>query len=220
VEASLPVFQDLVLRCAGELRSNLRDALVKHAAPPWSHDQEREHEMAAHASAGTDLIAFVREAGDGIDAVSLVLWSRGDAYEVTNIVPREVRELGYERYNAALQDFVARVARPAATAARFAIATTSAHQELNDWLPSAAADALRRFSALANKSTGSSHPLDRPRWFEFLLQAHRDAGSFDTDRLVRWLTEVQGWPDDKAHDLAIEYEFGLALLDAYDRTRA
>ncbi|AFK54015.1 hypothetical protein [Tistrella mobilis] len=175
--------------------------------------------MAAHAGAGADLIAFVREPGDGVDAVCLVLWSRDDAYEVTNIVPRDVGELGHQRYNAALQDFIARVARPAATAARFEIQTTSAQQGLNDWLPAAAADALRRFSATANKSTGSSHPSDRKRWFAFLLQAHRDAGSFDTDRLVRWLTEVEGWPDDKAHDLAIEYEFGLALLNEYDRTR-
>ena len=82
------------------------------------------------------------------------------------------------------------------------------------------ADALRRFSAAANKATGSSHPLDRTRWFAFLLSVHGVTPSLDADRLARWLVEVEGWSDDKAHDLVVEYEFGLALLDEYDRNRS
>jgi hypothetical protein len=36
---------------------------------------------------------------------------------------------------------------------------------------------------------------------------------------VRWLTEVEQWSGEKAHDLAGEYEFALDLLDEYDRNR-
>jgi hypothetical protein len=220
VEPDLPTFQDLYIRSANEPRSCIRKALVKHAAPPWSHDHERENDLAAHAGPDADVIAFMRQRDDDVDAVGLILWSHVDGYEVTNIVPREVGQLGYQRYNAALQDFVTRVVEPAASAAQFEVRITSAAQGLNDWLPPAAADALRRFSRGANKSTGSSHPSDQKRWLAFLLQAHLDVGSFDADRLLRWLTEVEGWPEDKAQDLAIQYEFGLALLEEYERTKA
>jgi hypothetical protein len=72
-------------------------------------------------------------------------------------------------------------------------------------------DALRRFSILANHGTGSAHPLDRERWFAFLLHCHQDRCELDTDMLQRWLME-QGWTFERASDLAIEYEFGRGLL--------
>jgi hypothetical protein len=61
--------------------------------------------------------------------------------------------------------------------------------------------------------------MDRGRWFAFLFAAHRSRGSFDTHRLMRWLTEVEGWPDEQAQDLALQYEFALDLLDKYERNR-
>src|SRR5690606_15672910 len=120
---------------------------------------------------------------------------------------------------AALEDFSASVAQPAAAAAGFTVEMTAAEQGLDNWLPTEAAEALRSFSSHANKATGSSHPQDRERWFAFLLAVHRSRAERDTGFLVRWLTEVEGWSDDEAHTLAIEYEFGLALLDEYDRSK-
>lgn len=219
-KAKLAVFQDLRLRGTINGRTALREALVNCASEPWRHSADREQDMAAHAGADADVIVFERDESGGVDAVALVLWSRDDGFEVTNIVPREIGELGQHRYNTALRDFVERVAHPAAAAAGFTVEVSSAAQGLDDWLPRDAADALRRFSVAANKATGSSHPMDRRRWFAFLFAAHHDRGAFDTDRLMRWLTEVEGWSEQTAHDLAVEYEFGLKLLDEYDRDRS
>lgn len=212
------VFQDLVLRVALDSRRLARDALIKNATHPWAHGRDWEQKIASGAVAERDVLVFEREAGDGIEAVGLVLSSRDEGYVTTNIVPREVRELGRHRYNLALQDFVAKVAEPAARVAGFAVELGSATQGLDDWLSKDAADALRSFSSAANKATGSAHPMDQRRWFAFLIAVHRGAADFDADRLIRWLCEIEGWSDDKAHDLAIQYEFGLALLNAYDRT--
>ena len=93
-------------------------------------------------------------------------------------------------------------------------------EELDDWLPRAAADALRRFSSLANKATGSSHPSDRERWFAFLIAAHCDRGSLNAGRLERWLIESERWPIESAQGLAVEYELALDLLEEYDRKKA
>ena len=74
-----------------------------------------------------------------------------------------------------------------------------------------------RFSILANHGTGSSHPLDRERWFAFLLCCHRDRCELDTDMLQRWLMEQGDWSFERASDLAIEYEFGRGLLKFAER---
>jgi len=219
-EKKIEVFQDLLLRGPVSGRAALREALIAAASGPWRHSEEREQDIAEHAGADADVIVFEREEDADVDAVGLVLWSRDDSFEVTNIVPREVGELGQHRYNLALRDFVDRVAEPVVSQVGFTIELSSADQGLDDWLPAEAANALRRFSRAANKSTGSSHPMDRRRWFEFLFAVHRRQRAFDTDRLIRWLTEIENWPEETAHDLAIQYEFALELLDEYDRDRS
>ena len=80
----------------------------------------------------------------------------------------------------------------------------------------AVAEALRRFSVLANKSTGASHPLDRDRWFDFILLAHRENAQLDASVLARWLSESEGWFEDCARDLAGEYERSRSLLTRYE----
>jgi hypothetical protein len=213
------VFQDLILRGRKDALTEIRKALLNQVNARWSHSKDRENEISASCS-GNDVIVFAREKGEGIEAVGLLLWSREDGYEVTNIVPRDIRELDFEGYNAALQDFVASVAEPASRMAGFQIEMTPERQSLSDWAPANVADALDRFSKLANKSTGSSHPSDRKRWFDFLFAAYKAPKRLGTDQLIRWLVEVEGWSEEIAHDLAIQYEFGLNLLKEYETGRS
>jgi hypothetical protein len=213
----LEVFQDLFLCGPAESRPALHQALLDRVIAPWRHAEEREKQVSRDAGSDADILAFQREDSDGLPPATLFLWSQPDGYKVTNIVPLEIGELGYGRYNAILQDFEQRIAAPAARQVGFQVKTTAAWQSIEDWLPNAA-EALWRFSRAANKSTGSSHPLDRDRWFQFLIAAHKDPGHLDTERLARWLVEVEGWDDRSANELAIEYEFGLDLLGKYDQT--
>lgn len=219
-ENGIEVFQDLTIRPVGHSLLALRKALIARSLPPWRYAIEKETEVSEIAAPDEDVIVFERAADDKVAAAGLVLWSRGDGYEVTNIVPREVRELGYSGYNSILQDFIERVAKPAAVDVPSEIETTKDHQSIEDWLPHEVLTSLRRFSALANKSTGSSHPTDRKRWLAFIINAHKEHVNFDTDKLVRWLVEIEGWRDESAHDLASEYEFALGLLTEYDHRRS
>src|SRR5436190_867887 len=47
--------------------------------------------------------------------------------------------------------------------------------------------ALVAFSRSANRTTGSSHPMDRERWFAFLVAAHRSHVDLSVDVLAKWL---------------------------------
>jgi hypothetical protein len=212
----ISVFQDLSLHCDTITLTDIRSALLKQATGPWRHAEERENKIPAHSS-GDDVIVFTREKGGGIEAVNLFMFSNNSVYKVTNIVPSQIGELSIDCYNSVLKDFVVHVVEPARRTVDFQIDITSARQSLNDWVSSDVAEALRRFSGSANKSTGSSHPLDLQRWFRFIVVSHREPEKLGTDRLIRWLVEVENWPEEKAYDLAIEYEFGLGILEAYDK---
>jgi hypothetical protein len=79
---------------------------------------------------------------------------------------------------------------------------------------------LRRFSRSANKSTGAAHPWTGARWYAFIIATHHTSKRLDTDQLVRWLVEVEHWSEDIAHELAIDYEFALGLLEQYDQSHS
>ena len=101
----------------------------------------------------------------------------------------------------------------------FTVETSKAQKTLEDFASEKVARSLRRFSAAANKSTGAGHPLDERRWHTFLIDAHQDNADLDAPALARWLREDEGWPEDVAHALAVEYETGRALLKSYDAAR-
>lgn len=217
-EKSIEVFQDLHLRNRSS-SIMIRNSILAQVQEPWRHDPEREEDIRSHSSDQEDVIVFVRASFDDIDESGLVLWQEHDDYKVANIVPRNVGELGIANYNTILRDFVTRIAEPAALKGNFEIELTSADQTLEDWLDTEPADKLRRFSRLANKSTGAAHPMDRERWYAFLIAIHSASKRLDSDQLARWLVEVEGWFPERAQELAIDYEFALGLLEQYDQSQ-
>lgn len=211
----LNVFRDLRLLGPIDAIERLRDALVASAKAPWRNAPEREKRLQVPAPDGRPM-AFERSATPGYEAAGLVLFARPDGLEVTNIVPLERSELSHRAYNMILEDFAEQIARPASRATGFEVKLSVDAVQIEDMLSPAAAEALRRFSALANKSTGAAHPLDRQRWFDFIIQAHQDHSDLDADFLHRWLLESDDWPQSRASDLAIEYERSRALLTRYE----
>ena len=212
---SMEVLRDLYLRGSPAGRSDLRRALIAAAEDPWYYDPDRSAAIGRNAT-DADVLAFGRKATDDLRAAGLTLWSRDDGYYVSNIVPIDVRELGVAQYNAILTDFIERIVRPVAPRFGYQIDATEACQNLEDWTSTDAAQKLRLFSAAANKSTGTSHPLDERRWFDFVIAVHQSRKTIGTDHLIRWLHEIEGWDEESAHELAGRYETALSLLQRYD----
>jgi hypothetical protein len=209
---TLEVFQDLYIAGSDEALAAFVTRITDQLVPPWTRVLDDERQLARGIGSETTMI-FRREPDAATPGAKLFLWCRSPAYEVSNIIPLVTGELGRGGYNTVLQDFIVRVAEPAAAPSGVTLKTSASRQTLDDWVGPEAAHALRLFSSMANKSTGSGHPLDRERWFAFIAKAYAEDDRLDTSRLVRWLVEVEHWPDDEASDLAIEYEFGLGLLD-------
>src|SRR5262245_16412719 len=96
---------------------------------------------------------------------------------------------------------------------------TEPKADLERWLTPEAAEKLRVFCAVANKRSGSSHPVDRERWYNFIVAAHEGGTEFSASTLARWLVEEGCWDDETAEKLAIEYEFARGLLAFSGRER-
>jgi hypothetical protein len=84
-------------------------------------------------------------------------------------------------------------------------------------MSSESAKLLATYSRSANRTI--THPSDEDLWRNFLIQAHLDRTNLDTETLFRWLTEEEGWLEDRARELTIEFEFALSLLNDYDQRR-
>lgn len=212
---SVEVFRDLYLRGSIARRTDLRQALIEAAKYPWLYDAERSETIARNTS-DADVLALVRKQSNGLPSAVLTLWSRADGYYVPNVVPTDIAELSVTQYNDILTDFITCIVSPVASAHNYTIETTEARQNVENWTSPDAARMLRIFSGAANKSTGASHPMDQRRWFDFIIAVHQSGQTISTDRLIRWLHEVDGWDEKSAHSLASDYEKALNLLQFYD----
>lgn len=218
-KTSVQVFQDLYLRHPMGSKM-IRSALLQVASRRWIHSDLKEESIRDTAGGHlVDVIAFERTATEGLPGVTLWMFEDGEGYKVSNVVPINQGQLDVSGYNAALVDFASTVVSPIIKSSGIELVLTSADQTIEDWTDPATASALKRFSSLANKSTGRSHPLDEERWLDFIIAAHRGGRPLDSEQLSSWLIEVEQWSDEIAHELASDYSMGMDLLNRYDHTR-
>ena len=208
---SIEVFQDLFLKCPDRRRDELRQALIAQATSPWCLAEETEERLPEGC------MAFERNSGGDITASILTLWPELSGYKVSNILPLATVQLRISEYNDVLNDFRVQIVEPVVSNdPEFFVEVTKRKRSITDWISQEAADALHIFSVGANKSTGSSHPSDQERWFQFLIATYKTKSELDAGSLLEWLTEVEEWPSDVAEDLVGQYEFGIGLLNTYD----
>lgn len=215
-KSGIEVFQDMALAStAGDLPA-VRAALINRQTPNWLHDSDQEAELRKYSGGDEDIVQF-RYVGSALPKASLTLWQRKNEYSVTNIVPAEQGQLAVSAYNSLLQDFVDQLVKPAQSEVQFDLRLSDPVRKIDSWISAGAAEALRRFSVLANKSTTNSHPNDAERWEQFVVSVHLGGEPLSTDILMQWLVEIDGWDERSASKLAIDYEKGLSLLATYDR---
>lgn len=175
----------------------------------WIRRNDKEK---AHDSIVGKLLCFEAEEGNSISPAALFIAQKADAtLWVSNIVPTESSELNYDEYNSVLEDFYENIVLPAIDETPITAELTSDQISIGSIAGDEVERALITFSNLANKSTGSSHPLDKKRWLEFLILAHQSQSNLYSDMVIRTLVEL-GWSEEKAIQLGIEYEFAEDLL--------
>ncbi|SDA60787.1 MULTISPECIES: hypothetical protein [unclassified Janthinobacterium] len=212
MSSSLEVFQDLYIYVHKAERGKLAEALISHAKSPWNHVSDAPIEQQDQG----EIILMERSETLGTPSARIMLWPTEVGYIVSNVVPTSLGSLTIGLYNQILQEFLMLVASPAAISIGCSATLSAATQSITDWFDAHTSHAFTRFSNLANKSTGASHPKDAERWIDFIISAHRNESKADTDLLFKWLYEVEQFPQEIAHDLASDYAFSRDLLQRYD----
>lgn len=206
----MKVFRDLYIRLNGSKIEDLIEQFTVRCGGHWHRALEREKDA---GSMGEKAFSFEHTAGDGLEKAGLSLFQKeGGTWYVPNIIPLDSSQLSCDQYNKILENFLDTIVRPSIAGPPVTAELTGDVVILKDVVGEDVAGLLHNFSVLANKSTGSSHPCDRNRWFDFLIAVQKKRISLDTDLLINSLME-DSWSEDRAHDLAIEYEFAIGLLD-------
>lgn len=212
-DPKLPRYGDLTIH--GTTLTDLAQVLTRHVDAPWSRARDLETSWAEPSPVKEQPLIFYHEPNGGLPGAHLYLFTREEGViYVSNVVPTQGQQLTELEYNGLLQDFHQ-------TAVEAAVRELSAEPELDladyDLAERAGADvrnALVHFSKAANKSTGASNPHDVERFDGFVIAAsHLDpARRPSADIIAEWLV-ADGWSDEIASELAIQYERGLRLLD-------
>jgi hypothetical protein len=195
--------------------------LERKAAGGWHRDEASEQRLRAATGVPRTQFCFALQEHAEFSPVSLWLAAKGaDRLEVANILSEKKDALTYDEYNALLDSFYQHVAAPAAADCGATVEISSPDVSLGDFIPQDLAEKLRRFSAAANRATGTVHPQDLQRWVDFLTEAHHRSCKLPPDLLRRWLEEEERWPAETTRQLLEDYGFARELLSAYDRKRA
>lgn len=211
----MEIFRDLHITAEPERMAAAADLIERSLPAGWTRDRAAEARVRSAPALKPRPTYCFGCSQEGRRPAALVILTQKDpaTFFVSNVMPLAKHQLAHGEYNAVLEDFYERVIRPHAGAGSGLAASLSGGEvDLEHWMSHSTADLLRRFSACANKGTGSSHPSDRDRWNAFVVAAHGDGSRMDAADLRRWLVEVDGWPPEVAEQLAVEYEYGRELL--------
>ena len=210
-------FRELYLKVDAEHSDDFAAAVDKALSDGWVRALKSEGEARL---CDDECFYYVRDNRRGREPVLVAIYRRdAETLYVSNVVPQDRFQLTHEQYNAALQEFYDRILSRVKATFPFAFMLSSDELRLDLLIPPEVFKQLCQFSRTANKSTGSSHPVDRKKWFAFLVALHRSKLKVDSDALVRWLTEEEKWPGAVAGKLGVEFEFGMGLLKFHSEHR-
>lgn len=215
-------FRDLIISGGTESeKKKLLGEISKNLPKNWKLRKDLIKEYTESTSKESDEVICI-ESPKINKRVGLIWFGLSDdGITVFNIVPKQIGELRYDQYNSILESFLEECVSSNKLSPKFKVDITDNEFSIEDIAGKRTAELLKKWEICCNKSTGNSHPMDFTRWAEFLIEAHKSKSELTSETLIRWLTEVKGWDEngDIVFDLAKDYEYGMELLNVYDRLK-
>lgn len=205
----MKTYKDVYIHAADKSIVEFISKVTEDINPHWSRSYESEENS---KYLGEVAFSFKRS-GDSVlpDAGVSIFKKEGNTWYIPNVVPLQQSQLDYDEYNEIITDFYASCLKPVASELGIDVEITSGSLSGEDIVGVDGFRLLKAFSLSANKSTGSSHPCDQRRWFAFIVGTCSNGEYISTSDLIRVLCE-QGWSENTAEKLAIEYEFARDLI--------
>ena len=226
----MKTYRELYFRGTVEQLKNFAKEIDNYVTGDWSKVKESQH--------WKDYLLF-DYTGDKVNKARVSIYLADNILKgkiiVGNIVPLEKDKLNIDEYNDILVKFYNDVIKPYKNCG-----TELDISELSDdvfnpcsVISKEALKKLEIFCRAANKTTGSSHPCDRERWFDFICQTVDDGKMFDSSILANFLKDENywgekpdgfigamgnyAWDEEQAYELAKEYEILCEILQYYKK---
>ncbi len=213
----MKIFGKLNIHGKAEELDRFPDQIDSKLSDGWTRNQSGENRLRQMDDARYyGFTCTKREARQEADL--WLLRTASTDMSVVNIVPTTSGSLSIDEYNSLLEEFYEKFAEPTAAELGLDLELGDFDVTLEHWVSAATLEKLHSFSILANKSTGSAHPCDGERWYDFLIAVHLEDSKLDVTNLQRWLIEEEGWTEEIADRLVLEFESAQSLLKYYDRT--
>ena len=197
-----------------EAQEEFFNAIEEKLTNGWHRDKEKEKEANHYRS---KWYVFICDEIPNRPSAALFVAKREDgSFWISNIVPKSQGQLSKDEYNNILHEFCNSFIVPVAGSFGTPVKETPGLRTIDDLISADTANKLKQFSSCANKSTGSSHPCDKERWYEFIISCVKNRDDLTTDILEIWLEE-EGWTPEITANLAIEFEQETGLLRHYLR---
>lgn len=147
---------------------------------------------------------------------ALWMWNFKGYLEVFNIIPLIDNSLDYDEYNYILNEFYNTILLKLNEKYNGKIIISKAEKQIIETIGEDALNALMTFSHGANKSSGNTNPFDFNSWCDFIFIIFRNSIELDVSELIDWFEE-DGWSEEMAHKLGLEFEYSLNLLERYEQ---
>lgn len=206
----MKTFRDLEIHPDGEPGAYI-SKLEQNLPEGWTRNFDSEQRTGTIGAC--QYYCFTCENRQGLEVATLFFIEREDgALYVCNIVPRDKSSLSYGEYNMILDDFADSVIAKLPGADEHLVLASSDTVDFKVILGEEAYKLLDRFAMTSNRSSGSAHPSDREKWFDFIHYVHDNDIDFGPSQFKRYILEEAKWPEKTGWDLVLEYEFALDLL--------
>lgn len=207
-EVGMKVYRDLIITGSPDSIDEVLQRMRSTRNDEWSTQQDTSLIQWCPGRSTSDtrfrLVIYRRAASEGLEALSVV-----------NIVPLEIgARLSTDQYNSILDRFLHEIVTPSIEGLEVGVRSDKEDVAPSDFMSEECFALLESFAGAANKSI--PHPLDKRRWRLFEIATYR-AGFRDipSNILGGWLAE-QGWSEEGARDLAIEFSQAMDLLTDWE----
>lgn len=215
----METFKELTIQINDSQIPGFLSQIEKYMKDGWSRNYDLE--KSNMASAGNIVFYYFTctERGNREAALVALVKKDDNSVHVSNVVPQNLSELSYCQYNLILTEFYEKFVKPSCEILKLKTELSKGEETINDWMSEISVERLKSFSSLANKSTGTSHPFDKERWYNFVISIVENNDKLESSELVRWLVEEESWAEDVARDISIEFEQEVGLLKQYLKGR-
>lgn len=213
----MKVFQKYTITGEENQLQHLLADLKENLKKPFSIDRGLTKEYAECMFVDTDMVACFKTKFTRLFESSVYMSINKQALSVVNIISPAMSNLGIERYNGVLLEFVKSL-RETISVQNYDVTEvlTSAEYKMAKHMSDEAYEALSSWVELCPKNAPFSHELDEKLWFEFLYKLNESKEQPSESTFERWLREDKEWPlgfEEELDEVIDKYSYSLRLFE-------